>query len=84
MTFDEDGGYGDRLRGLPDDARLGFWLRLCANLGRSGVPVVWFAGDLLPEDIDARPESRYVPRIRSRGLVCLPETFRERIRARRE
>jgi hypothetical protein len=83
MTFDDDDGYGDHLRGLADDARLGFWLRLCANLGRSGVPVLWFAGDLLPRDINARPESRYFPTIRYCALTCDTETLRDRLRNRR-
>lgn len=45
--------------------------------------MVRFAGDQLPEDIEARPESRYFPRLRYRALTCPPETLRERLQDRR-
>lgn len=81
-TFDEDGGYGEPLRELPDGPRTGFWLRLAANLHRSGVPVVLFTGAVGPDEIADRPESRYFRTVRYLALTCDPDTLRDRLRDR--
>ncbi|TSD14267.1 hypothetical protein DP107_08430 [Haloglomus irregulare] len=82
-TFDEDGGYGAHLRELADGPRTGFWLRLSANLHRSGVQVVLFTGAVGPDEIADRPESRYFPTVRYLALTCDAGTLRERLRDRR-
>jgi predicted kinase len=57
------------------------WLRLCANIGQGGRPVVLY-GSVTPDQFDQCPERAFLGPIHTLALVCAPEVLAERLRSR--